>query len=54
MATIRLSRDIGPIAAAVFFILLGLFFLDVVGPAGKTVLGVMALIAGILQLIELA
>jgi DMSO reductase anchor subunit len=54
MATIRLSRDIGPIAAAVFFILLGLYFLGVVGPTAATILGIMALIAGILQLIELA
>lgn len=54
MATIKLSRDIGPIAAAVFFILLGLWFLGVLGDTTRTILGVMALIAGILQLIELA
>ncbi len=55
MAKIRINRDLGPLAMAIFFILFGLATLFKLSFEGMhIVMGLAALIAGILGLIDLS
>ncbi len=55
MARIRINRDIGPLAMAIFFILFGLIYLFNLHFEGMNiVIGLCALIAGVLGLLDLS
>jgi hypothetical protein len=55
MASLKINtNEVGPWAAAIFFVVLGLHFLGILKGEGiGTIIGILALIAGICQLIEL-
>jgi hypothetical protein len=55
MAALKINTsELGPWAAAIFFIVLGLHFLGILtGGSIPTIIGILAIITGVCQLIEL-